>query len=119
MTAPILIVDDDAGVRATIARILEDESYEVVEATDGIDALATLDGLLPALILLDLTMPRMDGWEFVAEVERLGLRSSIPLVVLTADGHARQKATQLGADGYLPKPFDVDALIEVITRLTS
>src|SRR6266702_1300294 len=90
MSGPILIVDDDAGIRTTMTRILEDEGYEVYSAADGLEALAALDGLLPALILLDLTMPRMDGWTFVAELERLELRSKIPVIVLTADGRARE-----------------------------
>jgi CheY-like chemotaxis protein len=114
---PILIVDDDAGIRTTIARILEDEGYEVAQAADGVDALAALDGIMPALVLLDLTMPRMNGWEFAAELGRLGLRERLAIVVLTADGRAREKAEQLGAEDYVAKPFDVDRLLEVVDRL--
>ncbi len=116
MAGPILIVDDDITVRATMARILQDEGYTVVEAADGIDALAALDGLLPGLILLDMTLPRMDGRAFVAELERLGLRSRMPIVVVTADGRAQEKAVEVGADDYLLKPFEVEGLLDVVTR---
>ena len=117
MDSPILIVEDDVDIRSTIARILEDSGYRVVEAPDGIDALAALDGLMPALILLDLTLPRMDGWTFASELERLGVRSQMPVVVMTADGRAQEKAVQLGADDYIQKPFNVDRLLEIVERL--
>jgi CheY-like chemotaxis protein len=117
LDSPILVVEDDLDVQATVARILEDSGYKVVDATDGIEALATLDGLMPALILLDLTMPRMDGWAFATELDRIGIRTQIPVVVMTADGRAQEKATQLGADDYIQKPFDVDRLLEIVTRL--
>ncbi|HTE84555.1 MAG TPA: response regulator [Dehalococcoidia bacterium] len=116
MSGPILVVDDDIGIRTTMTRILEDAGHLVYSATDGLDALAALDGLFPALILLDLAMPRMDGWAFVAELERLELRSKIPVVVLTADGRAQGKAEQLHAEGYLPKPFNVEHLLEIVAR---
>ena len=117
MDSPILVVEDDLDIQATLARILEDSGYEVVDATDGIDALAALDGLMPALILLDLTLPRMDGWGFAAELDRIGIRRQIPVVVMTADGRAQEKAAQLGADDYIQKPFDVDRLLAIVDRL--
>lgn len=61
MSDAVLVVDDDDGVQVTVQSILEDEGYQVVVATDGLDALAELDGFFPALILLDITMPRMNG----------------------------------------------------------
>ena len=116
MNSPILIVEDDTDIRATLERILEEYGYETVAAADGIDALAALSDLMPGLILLDLTLPRMDGWAFAEELGRRGIRSQIPVVVMTADGRAEEKATQLGADDYIQKPFTLDLLLDVVER---
>jgi CheY-like chemotaxis protein len=89
----------------------------VVVAGDGLEALATLDGDLPTAVLLDISMPRMDGYAFVAELDRRGLRSSLPIIVLTADGRAAEKATRTGAQGYLPKPFTLDSLLAAVARV--
>jgi CheY-like chemotaxis protein len=112
----ILVVDDDVGIQQTVREILEDEGYDVVVAGDGLDALAKLDGLFPALILLDITMPRIDGYAFADELRRLGLHGRLPMVVLTADGRARLKAERVGAAGYLHKPFTVEGLLAVVAR---
>lgn len=117
MSGAVLIVDDDAGVRTMIERVLEDEGYEVALATDGLDALEQLDAQRPGLVLLDLQMPRMDGWALVGEMERRGLRPTIPVVVLTAAGRAQQEATKLGAEGFLAKPFDIMRLLDEVARL--
>jgi CheY-like chemotaxis protein len=71
---------------------------------------------MPGLILLDLSLPRMDGWSFAAELGRLGMRPMIPLVVMTADGRAQEKAAQLGADDYIQKPFNLDRLLDIVER---
>ena len=111
MTATILVVDDDPLIQMTIGGILEDEGYTVVGAGDGLEALARLAELRPAAILLDITMPRMDGYAFATELARRGLREAVPVIVLTADGRAAEKAAQLGADGYLAKPFTLPTLL--------
>ena len=113
-----MVVDDDEGLQETLQAILEAENYEVVIAGDGLIALDKLTAVTPALILLDLMMPRMDGFTFAQELEHRGLRSSIPIVVLTADSRGRQKASQLGADDYIDKPFDVLDLLEKIAQFT-
>ncbi len=114
MPHSVLVVDDDQGVQQTVRAILEDEGYEVIVASDGLNALAKLDGFFPALILLDITMPRMDGYAFADELRRVGLHERLPIVVLTADGRARQKAERVGAAGYLHKPFSVDGLLATV-----
>jgi CheY-like chemotaxis protein len=116
MAGRILVIDDDQGIQRTVQAILEDEGYEVMAADDGLDALAKLDGFFPALILLDITMPRMDGYAFAAELQRLGLHARLALIVLTADGRARQKAERVGAVGYLHKPFSIDGLLAMVAR---
>ncbi len=112
----ILVVDDDEGLQETLQAVLEGEDYEVVIAGDGLAALEKLATVMPALILLDLMMPRMDGFTFALELERRGLRSSIPIIVLTADSRGKQKATQLGANNYIDKPFDIPDLLDKIAQ---
>lgn len=115
----ILVVDDDVSLQFTLQAILEDAGYTVVVAGDGIEALAAMEHRLPALILLDLAMPRMDGFSLARELERRGLRSMVPIVVLTADGHAGQKAARVGADHFLAKPFSLDRMLEVVAHYVS
>ncbi len=117
MTATVMVIDDDPGIQATVSAILEFEGYDVVVAADGHDALERLDSIRPGLIILDLMMPRMDGYLFAEELGRRGLRGAIPIVVLTADAHAAAKAGQVGADGYLEKPFTLDGLLDEVHRV--
>jgi CheY-like chemotaxis protein len=118
MGRTVLVVDDDVNIQATLRDLLQDEGYQVLTANDGLEALERLNSALPALILLDLMMPRMDGYAFVEELSRRGLRAAVPIIVLTADGRARQKATQMGADGFAEKPFSLLPLLEQVERLT-
>lgn len=117
MNQTILVVDDDPIVQLTVSSILEDEGYTVVVAGDGLDALAKLVDTEPAAILLDITMPRMDGYAFAAELERRGLRDTLPVIVLTADGRAAEKAALVGAQGYLAKPFALTMLLAEVARV--
>lgn len=118
MDRPVLVVDDDQGMQETLEAVLALEGYRVVVASDGLEALDKLGDGLPRLVLLDLVMPRMDGFAFAEELERRGLRSKLPLIVLTADGRAGEKAARLGADDYLAKPFDIDDLLEKVALLS-
>jgi len=113
----ILVVDDDRGLQAALAEIFEDEGYRVAVAHDGYHALDQLTGVPPDLIVLDIGMPRMDGFAFAAELTRRGLRPGIPMLVLTADGRAQQKAAQVNAEGWLAKPFDVGELLQRVAHL--
>ncbi len=117
MSKTILVVDDDPGLRETLAAILEFEGYEPVIAKDGLEALEKLQDVEPVLMLVDLAMPRLDGQGLIEELERQGRRTSIPIIVLTADARAKQKALTVGADGYIEKPFRIPALLDEIERL--
>ncbi|HYN87372.1 MAG TPA: response regulator, partial [Ardenticatenaceae bacterium] len=75
MNAKVLVVEDDVGLQETLAAVLEFEGYEVLIARDGIEALEVLGNGIPGLILLDLMMPRMDGFAFVKELQLRGLRT--------------------------------------------
>jgi len=115
----ILVVDDDRRVRQSIRWILEDEGYLVTEAADGGEALGLIAQSVPDLVVLDLTMPNVDGYGLADALEsREGPR--VPILLVTADGHARAKAERLHAYAYLRKPFAVEELLRTIgTQLRS
>jgi CheY-like chemotaxis protein len=114
----VLVVDDDPGLQEVLSDILTFEGYDVTVARDGLEALDALDQVDPAVILLDLAMPRMDGYTFAEELARRGLRPRYPIIVLTADGRAQQKAERLQADGVLEKPFAIPSLLAEVSRVT-
>jgi CheY-like chemotaxis protein len=117
MSALILIAEDDEWVRDTLAMLLESEGYEVALAADGVEALEALQRQRPDLLLLDLMMPRMDGYAVVAEMARLGFRPAVPILLLTAARNPQQIAGNLRAEGCVPKPFDIDQLLHEIARV--
>ncbi len=113
----VLVVDDDYAVLDAMKDILEDEGYEVSVAANGLEALKELSrGAPPNVILLDLMMPVMNGWEFREAQSRNEKISDIPVVILTADGRADVKAETLGAAGYLRKPIQVDRLLGMLEQ---
>lgn len=114
----VLVVEDNADIRGTVQLVLEAEGFQVLVAANGEEALLQLRAAatLPSVILLDLMMPVMDGYAF-REVQRRDPKlCSIPIVVLTADGHAETRAASLGAAGFLQKPVDLDELVAAVTR---
>jgi CheY-like chemotaxis protein len=113
----ILVVEDDTATRNALAMILGAEGFAVIGAANGQEALGLLRGApRPDLILLDLMMPIMDGWQFRREQAQDPGLSAIPVVVLSADGNVQQKAISLRAADYLQKPVDVEQLLEVIQK---
>ena len=109
----ILVVDDDDTIRELIVMALDDEGYETAVACHGAEALAQL-GRCPAdLILLDMRMPVMDGWEF-ARAYRAAPGPHAPMVVLTAGRSASEAATTIGAAAYLAKPFELEHLLGTV-----
>ena len=113
--APILVVDDDPTILATVAETLDLEGYAVMTATNGAEALQAIDREVPSLVLLDMRMPVLDGWEFVRVIKER--RLSLTLVVMTAASDARRWAREIGAHGVLAKPFDLEDLIAEVERL--
>jgi len=110
----VLVVDDDQGLLETLQELLETEGYAVTLAHDGLEALKTLETLTPAVILLDLRMPRMDGVNFVHELQRRARLLSLYIIVLTANLYARRTADEMGANDFLAKPFDINELLEKV-----
>jgi two-component system response regulator MprA len=115
----ILLVEDDCDVREALTELLECEGYEIHAAVDGWEALQYLQaGGRPGLILLDLMMPRMDGVEFRAVQRRNPAFAAVPVVLLSADAHMREKAVSLDAAGAVGKPIDLGELLGVIGRFS-
>jgi CheY-like chemotaxis protein len=116
----VLIVEDDAATRDALSLILEDEGFRVTTAANGREAFDLLQGSYrPELILLDLMMPVMDGWQFRDFQRRHPSLESIPVVVLSADGNVRQKARAIGAAGFLQKPVEIEDLLGTLQRYLS
>jgi two-component system, chemotaxis family, chemotaxis protein CheY len=109
----VLVIDDDADQRAVVAELLSHHGYVVVAASDGQEALDQLaGGLRPKLIVLDLTMPRMDGWSFLRHL-RGAVRSIVPVVVMSA---VSTGTPPRGADACLEKPLDASEFCSVVAR---
>ncbi len=113
----VLVVDDDPDILDAICDILEVEHYRVARARNGLEALERIDKERPAVILLDLMMPVMDGVTFAHALHARPAVADIPILVISADGNP-SRAASVGARGYLAKPFDIDALLGHISALT-
>src|SRR5262249_22655081 len=109
----VLVVDDDPFIRDVVAQLLESEGYTTAEAANGLEALsmATDPAAPPSLILLDLMMPIMDGWEFARQLHTRQPAHPIPIVVLSAARLPPDRLRVIGAEAVLAKPFDVDELL--------
>ena len=116
----ILVVDDEAPVRAVVMAILEDTQYDVIGAANGRDAMACLyeDCSRFQLILLDLMMPYMSGWDVLRAMQAHPMLAPIPVVLMTAGSNVHEQALALGAAGYLAKPIDFDLLLDIVEQLS-
>jgi chemosensory pili system protein ChpA (sensor histidine kinase/response regulator) len=112
----ILVVDDSITVRRVTQRLLTREAFRVALATDGVQALAQLAQEKPALVLTDIEMPRMDGFDLVEKIRRDPRWSGLPIIMITsrmAEKH-REHAQALGVNHYLGKPYSEDELVGLI-----
>jgi CheY-like chemotaxis protein len=112
----ILVVEDDANVRGAICELLREEGYEAVPAGDGTEAIAVLgtSGELPGLILLDLMMPGMNGWQLRMWLRDDPVYSSIPVLILSALEDLPTEARALAAADFVLKPVDGDKLLQAV-----
>jgi len=119
MPLTILVVDDDLGTRLSIGDYLELSGYLVVMAENGEQALALVDQVQPHLIVTDVAMPRMDGFELIRQVRSQPALRLLPVIFLTALSRTEERIRgyQLGCDAYLPKPFDLKELGAVVRNL--
>lgn len=112
---PILVVDDDPTILATVSEALDLEGFPVVTATNGAEALDLIDRSLPSLVLLDMRMPVLDGWGFMHAVRERKL--ALTVVVMTAAQDANRWGREIGAQAVLAKPFELDELLGAVQRL--
>jgi CheY-like chemotaxis protein len=113
----VLVVDDDLEIRETVRQVLESEGYQVAAASDGAEALDLLHGgVVPRLILLDLMMPIMNGWQLREALRGDAKLETIPIVVFTGAGNAAANAESLQAAGYITKPVDLEPLLACVAR---
>ena len=116
----IMVVDDSVSIRQVVSRLMEDQGWKVQTAKDGIEALDKLHESRPDLIVLDIEMPRMNGYEFLGAIKAQVEFEDIPVVMLTsrtATKH-RDKAKAMGAKGFIVKPYNDDEFVRLISKLT-
>jgi CheY-like chemotaxis protein len=115
----VLLVEDDPDVREALVDVLEDAGYGITAAVDGEGAIRALrEGVRPSAILLDLMMPGMNGFEFRDEQRADPALADIPVIVITATKWTDRAAAQLGAVTRVPKPAQVEEVLEAIRRVT-
>ena len=114
----VLVVDDDPDILLTVEQILQSEGYTVLSARNGQEALNRLDVERPGVIILDLMMPVMDGFEFRRRLLEHPA-SATPVIVVSADRDLARKAEALRVHGYLGKPFDLYDLLAQVSRFVS
>ncbi|MDM8520778.1 response regulator [Anaerolineales bacterium HSG6] len=117
----VLVIDDIAHIRRLVTRMLEQAGFTVIEAANGLEGLKRVEEQSPDIITCDVSMPVMDGHEFLREVKRNSKTQQIPVIIITAIGEQVKKSsnTHQRADAYLTKPFSANRLIEVINKLLS
>ncbi len=118
-TGHVLVVDDSPSVRRVVSGMLKSHGWEVQTARDGVEALEAIARQAPVAVLLDIEMPRMDGYELMATIRSQPQYRHLPLIVLTSRSAAKhqQRASQLGADDYVVKPYQDDELLAKIDAL--
>lgn len=114
MADHVLVIDDDASITEAVRDSLELEGYRVSVARNGVEALAEVEADVPSLILLDMRMPSMSGWDFAARMRDAG--HQVPVVVMTAAASAHAWAAEIHAQDVLPKPFTLAELYATIKR---
>ena len=116
MKSKILVVDDEAPIRELVRFYIEKEGYIMIEAANGIEALNLFENEYIDLAVVDVMMPKMDGWELVSELKQI---RDVPVVMLTAMGESKDKLKgfDLGVDDYVVKPFDPDELMARIRTI--
>jgi CheY-like chemotaxis protein len=120
-TAPgrlVLVVEDDDDVRQSLREMLEEEGYRVITAGDGSEGLQQLRAARPCLVLLDLLMPRMNGFELLAAVKADSTMAPVPPIVVISAGDvgSRSRALQAGAARFLPKPLNLERLLGIMSE---
>ncbi len=121
MPKRILVIDDSAAIRQSVSFILEEASYQVVQANDGLDGLQKATAEAFDLVLTDVNMPNMDGIEFTRKMRELPKHKYTPVIVLTTEsqGSRMDEGKAAGATGWIVKPFETEKLLAVVKKLIS
>ena len=118
MTKKIMVVDDEPDILFTVGQMLEVNGYEVIKAVDGKECLDKLNEVTPDLVLLDIMMPEMSGWDVAAKIKEKPEWSNIPIVFLTAKGDNMSIGIGgLAAEDYITKPFDIEDLKNRVQKI--
>lgn len=119
MTKTILTVDDSASMRQMVKMTLAGAGYDIIEASDGIQGLATARGRAVDMVLTDLNMPGMNGVSLIRELRKLPSYTGVPIILLTTESDAirKQEAKSAGATGWITKPFQPEQLISVAKKV--
>jgi two-component system cell cycle response regulator DivK len=114
----ILYIEDDFQNRVLVRRVLQAYGFTVVEAEDGREGLRVAEEILPDLILMDINLPEMDGYEVTARLKQIDSLAHVPIIAMTANVMKgdRERTLATGCDGYIPKPIDVDLLPDQINQ---
>ena len=121
MTRTVLIIEDEKLIIVSTQMVLEAAGFHVESATSGEEGIQKARSSTPDLILLDIMMPGIDGWETLNRLKRDTATAEIPVIIFTAREHSRghQKSSEMGAAEYFRKPFEPDELIELVEKHVS
>jgi two-component system chemotaxis response regulator CheY len=120
MAKKVLVVDDSAAIRQSITYVLQQGGYDVVEAKDGLDGLAVLQGMAATdLIITDVNMPNLDGISLIRKVREIPKYKFTPIIVLTTEsqGSKMNEGKEAGATGWIVKPFSAEKLLGVVKKV--
>ncbi len=122
MDKRIMIVDDDPDILIAIRKIFEVEGFEVFTVDSGMDCIRELERGFKGVILMDIMMPFMDGWDTIEEITRRGLNKNVVISIITANGspdHEKMKGLESFIYDYIIKPFDIDQLISNVKNMVA
>lgn len=119
MNKRVLVVDDDQSIQRVLVQTLQLEGYEVATASDGVEALESLQGQLPDVVILDVMMPKLDGLDVLKRMRADERTQTVPVILLTARSSQEDiwEGWQSGVDYYMTKPFDVEELLRFLSHV--
>lgn len=115
----ILVVDDELAIRTLVSDVLSDAGYVVATASNGADAMAAIESARPDVVLLDLVMPGMDGWSFLRTWQESAVLRGLPIGVMSAAPEGYRALSSHGSIRFIPKPFDVQDLLDMVGELAT
>ena len=118
MSATILYIEDNCDNRLLVRRVLEAEGYRVIDAEDGLAGMDFVQSETPDLVLMDINLPELDGYEVTKRLKQSPSMANVPVIAMTANVMKgdREKTFAAGCDGYIPKPIDIDSLPNQIAK---